>query len=788
LHRAEFARQLACDIWNWRGRDEESIEDKKPIAHSLTIALYGGWGSGKSSVKSMIVEKIDELNKSTPSLKVPIFEFNPWQISDEGSMMEHFFRGLAQKIKLKNFDDEKQKQLLLQNLEQYTRSLNKVVEATANVLHRTFAWLVASVLPMVGLAIPQPLVKCGVIIVGGLGILALAVEEISKFWRNPSPIQKAGLAKQKENINEAMGKLKSPILVIVDDIDRLTESEIRRVFQIVKANADFPNVIYLLLCDDQVVAKALEIDSPGHGKEFLEKIVQIGHHIPFPSSVDVVDYLREEVIRKCPELLDGKFHFEERWEELQQAGWMALFQNLRHVKRFLNRLDIHAHGYRRMDGTFDVNPVDLLVIESIALFYSSIYTEIFNIKLDLVANTSKSKPENKAVQRIDDTFSLAGKNKDTMGNLFSILFPITSSITSTMSPQLIPPRYNDDKMWEPQKRICHPRHFDVYFMRRIPAKEVSRFDIGDFLESVQAQNPARFQEVCKNLNDRGLLWNTFQQLDDSFPDIDSDTFETLVLFLCDASDNFFQDKHNPSSASTWRTASTLICKGLREKIGTKSFELLNKAFTQSTSLSLPIHIIDDCESERESRLVDGHRFSVYYDPPLITDIADLQSLKATCIGKIEDGSMQMEFLKLPREVASFCLDNLRKWGKHGELKKWLEHHIVTAEDAISLLQILLEKETSFDRSPTHARIYYMEAHIPWSIIDDYFSVARMKDLIDGYEKTKLPPGLKQIAVKAFENAFQRQADGRSDDSFKDDPEHIRYKPEEEDSWDFYSKK
>ena len=42
-------------------------------------------------------------------------------------------------------------------------------------------------------------------------------------------------------------------LVVIDDIDRLANAQIRDVFQLVKQVADFPNVIYILAMDRAVV-------------------------------------------------------------------------------------------------------------------------------------------------------------------------------------------------------------------------------------------------------------------------------------------------------------------------------------------------------------------------------------------------------------------------------------------------------------------------------------------------------------------------------------------------------
>ena len=48
LGRAGFANAIAKAIRGWRGRE------------SLVIALYGQWGSGKSSVKNMVRETLKE--------------------------------------------------------------------------------------------------------------------------------------------------------------------------------------------------------------------------------------------------------------------------------------------------------------------------------------------------------------------------------------------------------------------------------------------------------------------------------------------------------------------------------------------------------------------------------------------------------------------------------------------------------------------------------------------------------------------------------------------------------
>src|SRR5205823_6051210 len=66
-------------IHGWRGQD------------SLVIALYGHWGTGKSSVKNMAVEALREYREGP----VSIVEFNPWEFANRDELTDSFFDQVA---------------------------------------------------------------------------------------------------------------------------------------------------------------------------------------------------------------------------------------------------------------------------------------------------------------------------------------------------------------------------------------------------------------------------------------------------------------------------------------------------------------------------------------------------------------------------------------------------------------------------------------------------------------------------------------------------------------------
>ena len=84
LNRSDFAKSLANAIL------------KRTSSSSFTIGLYGKWGSGKSSLLNMVLENIENDDKS-----VVVLRFNPWLCTDSKQLISQFIKQLATAIELK---------------------------------------------------------------------------------------------------------------------------------------------------------------------------------------------------------------------------------------------------------------------------------------------------------------------------------------------------------------------------------------------------------------------------------------------------------------------------------------------------------------------------------------------------------------------------------------------------------------------------------------------------------------------------------------------------------------
>ena len=244
LDRREFAVTIADSI---------AKRFKRP---SYVIGLLGAWGCGKTSLKNMILDRLNQL----PGNERPIIvEFNPWQFRNADALFGMFFEQIAVEV-------GKNHEATATQLRAYSRTLILGGSVAATIFAAAATGGAAT--PLAALALGQFLKSAGE-----------ATEQAAKQKDEAL----GDLQEQKKRLSQMMKELQRPVLVVIDDIDRLYAEEIALIFQLVKANADFPNFTYLLLYDQDIVAKSLESKViAGNGREYLEKIVQFPIDIPQP--------------------------------------------------------------------------------------------------------------------------------------------------------------------------------------------------------------------------------------------------------------------------------------------------------------------------------------------------------------------------------------------------------------------------------------------------------------------------------------------------------------------------
>lgn len=131
--------------------------------------------------------------------------------------------------------------------------------------------------------------------------------------------QKDSLENVKTEVINALKNQNQKLIVIIDDIDRLNNEQIRLIFQLVNCVAGFPNMIYLLSFDKTVVVRALEDEQKCNGEEYLEKIIQVPFDVPEAKKSDVHNLLFEK--------LDNIWFDEIPCRNFEKEYWSKVYAN-----------------------------------------------------------------------------------------------------------------------------------------------------------------------------------------------------------------------------------------------------------------------------------------------------------------------------------------------------------------------------------------------------------------------------------------------------------------------------
>src|SRR5699024_2250230 len=111
-------------------------------------------------------------------------------------------------------------------------------------------------------------------------ILPKLSENFGERMRSKSEDKLSNVSYQRELVEKELKNLKKRILIIIDDIDRLPDVQIRLIFLLVNSVAGFPYTTYLVSFDKDIVSRALSSVQSGNGNDYLEKIIQFPFNMP----------------------------------------------------------------------------------------------------------------------------------------------------------------------------------------------------------------------------------------------------------------------------------------------------------------------------------------------------------------------------------------------------------------------------------------------------------------------------------------------------------------------------
>jgi hypothetical protein len=279
-----------------------------------------------------------------------VIRFNPWVFSGRERLFAAFFEDIGNAIGTSGVSGAEEKAKKWKRLGAYSNLLGQGLNHVDTVLN------------VFGASVPGwKLLGQFLGSVGDVAEQAAAVEDAA-------PDQ--NLTKIREELEVVLSDAPQPLLVILDDLDRLPPVELVEIFQLLKSTVDLPNVHYLLLCDRGNVERNLE--KQGLRADYLEKIVQFS--APLPAIADAV--LHELLISQLHAIFkefsgnDGRFD-DELWARIRTSSFPEVFATLRDVKRFVGEVRISLPVFCR-GGRFELNPEHFLKLQALRLFCPSV--------------------------------------------------------------------------------------------------------------------------------------------------------------------------------------------------------------------------------------------------------------------------------------------------------------------------------------------------------------------------------------------------------------------------------
>lgn len=341
-------------------------------SEGAVVGVLGPWGSGKTSYINLARDRFR-------SAGAEIVDFNPWMFSGAEQLVESFFVEIASQLK-----DRPGLADVGKDLEDYGE------------LFSGLGWL-----PLVG-----PWIERG----------RVANKLLARLLQR----RKEGSADRRAKLTKQLQKLGRPIIVVIDDIDRLSTREIRDIFKLVRLTASFPNIVYVLAFDRERVENALT-EQGIEGRDYLEKILQLA--IDLPAVAD--DVLTRQVLTAISDVVaeaDNQGPFDERrWPDVFMEIIRPLVRNMRDVRRY----GAAIYGtVRALNGQIAL--VDVLALEAVRVFLPDTFKRIAG-SIDALTTTSsimyrsQDPPELKAA--IDDMLNAAGDRKGLLAALIERVFP-----------------------------------------------------------------------------------------------------------------------------------------------------------------------------------------------------------------------------------------------------------------------------------------------------------------------------------------------------------------------------
>jgi hypothetical protein len=292
---------------------------EKTNGRAFTINISEEYGYGKTSFLYTLKEKIESQNRGQGANGI-LIEFTPWLCDTPDMILKEFF------------------QLLAGKLEPYFEHVDDMIGAYLKIFSESES-------------------------------SNLVVSSLKSLF-TPSN----SLKERHDGIQNCLMDIDRPIVILIDDVDRLQHDELLMVLKLIRNTADFPNIFYILASDKKVLEQSLSEAGIQDPHAYLKKIINFEMLLPANDNV-VVQEMKKEV-----RILLERYGWHNADEVLrcifgELKGVEHAFGNMRDLKRFLNSFAFTLEVINKKEANFrdEFYFVDLFGIELIRFLSPELY-------------------------------------------------------------------------------------------------------------------------------------------------------------------------------------------------------------------------------------------------------------------------------------------------------------------------------------------------------------------------------------------------------------------------------
>lgn len=707
LRRTDFATRIA------------GVLSELSLREGRVFAIRGEWGFGKSSLKNLITEKLDARNDGAAWL-----DFNPWQWGDGDAIARALFEQIADSLGGEYSSGARAR---ADALRRYGALLNGVSEpikqiggSTAFVSAILTNASIIAVASAVGFQLPTVAKIAALLATLAVGIPWIA-QLLAHFGRDRSG---DALDKVRAKLEARLRELERPLVVFVDDIDRLEPDQIRMLLRQVKANANLPNIVFVLLFQPSIVESALDPVADGNGRAFLEKVVQANFDLPAVPASFVHSAFGQELSDMASAYATDANGFDQtRWGNVFIGCIQPYLRNMRDVRRLLSSIAIHLplHASKEI---FEVNLIDFFLLETLRVFEPDLHEGIFQNQ-DLVLQKGRhgldqrNHTDKAAAERLLET--VVERRRHIARDCLKLLFPqLEWAFGGT--------HYSGSwyERWLAAKRVCTTRYFPRYFELQTAHGELSD---GEFIALLASAADAEdLDKAISDIEGKGLLPSLAARLDESVGRLPVEHAATLLPAMFELGQKFAgrdaADPFNSPWLSTWRATSWFLKRIPKDERDQMAIDALRDTGALSMGAIL-IHLNDPADRE------DGD--DADFDPAL--ELSTVEAMKTEWLGLIRLRASGSDQLIGEPDLISM----LYRWRKYSgsldEPKAWVYQAAQTDAGFVALISQMMGRGRSQSWGD---RVSTPHFTFNRSTIDDFLGLTAAKQRLDAIDFAQFP--------------------------------------------------